>query len=1132
MDAFSVSNTLSKGSVYESDSFFKAYQVDAASRIAGEMPAAISNEQIGKGDVLLETYRIESDAIHGGMGSVWRVHHLSWNTDLAMKRPQPRFFAEAGEGRKEEFIAECEHWINLGLHPNIVSCYYVREIGGVPTIFSEWMDGGSLKDAINSGRLYEGTEAEIQERILDIAIQIARGLQYSHENGLIHQDVKPGNILLTKDWDAKVADFGLAKAQSQLTDGEHPASSGYTLQYCPKEQAEGAPAEKWMDVYAWALTVLEMYTGRRLWETGAEAAVQMDRLLSSPQPFASGISMPPAAALCKACVTDRTIRLEDAAEKLEMIYQQAVGVRYPRRLAKSWTHTPDSLNNYALSFLDLGKAEAARASLEQAVRMDPNCMNAVYNDALFAWRHGRINGYEAEKRVLSVQRGSDPEKKQESSPEAEALIKKIQIENTSPFMVENSLYHYSYQSAATQDGKYLLSQHWDDNANAEQFLLYDEGTEQTGALIANWTLPECLCEELAVSPGGSYAATWYSKQRSDVDSMLIVWKLPEAKPFLRVHSDRLSPMYFDTGGSILAGIGEDHALYAWDIGTGTYTCLPQTGFTALYPGHEKETFWAASEGKLSLYRLKDEPACLRTIRMPEGFLPDHLTLSGNGEVLAASVCSAAAMPHRRIVLHASSGSILLDYASTAPVAGPAVLSPDGRWLVMAEEYSQEWVLQTADLSVSPQVFSTILNKTDSFIPLAFTLDGKRLIYNKNHGWICTLDKRWTETISQPVRAAFEISRVQSVRQRETAQETYEKLLSEAHEAFAGHRDAEGFDKLYRAWSVPGYENSEACRQLNQKMAGHGKTVGFRGISRVDLPAEKGEEIHGLFETGTRGLYRGTDGSWTVRKFDHGETVSVFPAECRDAVLLSVDEAGKNVWFANERRGFLGRKTVYLFKIDADTGKKTDETGKLFKSIPDRENVLFPSAAQRFLVKSDKNLFVFDKYSFKPLLAIPIDAPDIIIINDSGEWLIHIEVQNRIMTAWNLFDGNKTAQITDPLLYSSDHVLSGNGKYLLAHPVYPSDEIRLYDTRTLEEEWRIRGCSMLMGGFFDYGARILVFTGEKAMIIQTKTGGILSETDVHGLTIYGSTAISPDGTRLFTPGTKEKWIIDYLYKANR
>ena len=262
------------------------------------------------GNTLLETYRVVSDAINGGMGSVWKVHHESWDTDLAMKRPQPRYFAEGSQQRKEAFLRECENWIDLGLHPNIVSCYYVREIGGVPTVFSEWMDGGSLRDRMHDGTLYEGEAAAVQERILSIAIQTARGLAYSHARGLNHQDVKPGNLLLSKDWDAKISDFGLAMAgaaeepkkdASMAGAGEEPQkstgfwrrllgrksdqtqpesqykaqktarSSGCTPEYCPQEQADGAAAEPWMDVYAWALTVTEMYAGRRLWEKGAEA---------------------------------------------------------------------------------------------------------------------------------------------------------------------------------------------------------------------------------------------------------------------------------------------------------------------------------------------------------------------------------------------------------------------------------------------------------------------------------------------------------------------------------------------------------------------------------------------------------------------------------------------------------------------------------------------------------------------------------------------------------------------------------------------------------------------------------------------------------------------------------------------
>ena len=400
METFSMSNSLSKGSVYESDSIFKAYLDDAQSRLAdGVRPEAISNEEIRKGDEILETYRVEDDAIHGGMGSVWRVHHQSWDTDLAMKRPQPRFFAEGSEARKADFVAECEHWINLGLHPNIVSCYYVRDIGGVPTIFSEWMDGGSLKDAIQSGRLYEGTEQEVQARILDIAIQAARGLQYSHEQGLIHQDVKPGNILLTKEWEAKVADFGLAKAQSQLTDGEKPVSSGYTPAYCPKEQAEGAEAEPWMDVYAWALTVMEMYAGQRLWQVGAEVKTRRAEILGS-----CAVSIPEEARnLLDRCVAGSVADFNAAIDVLTDGYEKRVGRRYPRPALGAVSLTAGDLNNRALSFLDLGKPQTALELWKQIQHMNLGFLPA-FNEILYRYRRGELDRTEALEQCAAIAR--------------------------------------------------------------------------------------------------------------------------------------------------------------------------------------------------------------------------------------------------------------------------------------------------------------------------------------------------------------------------------------------------------------------------------------------------------------------------------------------------------------------------------------------------------------------------------------------------------------------------------------------------------------------------------------------------------------------------------------------------------
>ena len=386
-DSLSISLSLSKGTAAEEMSLSIASLGEAAQRIQD----SISNEKICRGDVILETYEVTSDAITGGMGSVWKVYHRDWDTDLAMKRPKPRFFAEGSEQRKEEFIRECENWINLGLHPHIVSCYYVRELGGVPAIFSEWMDRGSLKNCIRDGSLYEGGEDDVAARILDIAIRSERGLRYSHDNDLIHQDVKPGNLLLSEDWNVKVADFGLAKARSSWSDDVTLQITGYTPEYCPKEQTEGAAPAKWMDVYAWALTVLEMYAGKRLWPDGAAAAEHLEEYFPVCR-----VAVPECVrSLLTAALTETPEDFSAIEGALTAAYRTLTGRPYPLKETRSVSDTAAALNNRALSFLDLKKKEEAEALWQRALVIDQNCIDALYNRELYLMREQRKYDFQA-----------------------------------------------------------------------------------------------------------------------------------------------------------------------------------------------------------------------------------------------------------------------------------------------------------------------------------------------------------------------------------------------------------------------------------------------------------------------------------------------------------------------------------------------------------------------------------------------------------------------------------------------------------------------------------------------------------------------------------------------------------------
>lgn len=448
MKDFSISNSVSKGSLYEDDSFTAA----AMEQAYAWQDMSISDETIENGARILDTYQVTSDAIPGGMGEVWKVRHDTWNVDLAMKRPKPVFFSEGGPAKKMAFIRECENWITLGLHPNIVSCYYVRDVSGVPSVFSEWMNRGSLKDCIKSGSLYSGEEQEIQERILDIAMQSAWGLAYSHENGLIHQDVKPGNILITDDWDTKVADFGLAQAAAaagigmetagfdaasagmgaasdgigaESVAGQGPGrkntgkSLGYSLPYCPKEQAEGMEVQPWMDIYSWAVTVLEMYAGKRKWETGAQVKEEWEQILAQ-MPGTMPEGMPSLLEKCICSGTDLTFA--DVIRELEQIYTQSQGHVYPRSAPRAAADSADSLNNYALSYYDLGRKEKALELLQQAFEKDSRNLSAAYNAALLGYRQGQLDDLAAVARMQSfASPGTD-------SPEAALALARIQAE--------------------------------------------------------------------------------------------------------------------------------------------------------------------------------------------------------------------------------------------------------------------------------------------------------------------------------------------------------------------------------------------------------------------------------------------------------------------------------------------------------------------------------------------------------------------------------------------------------------------------------------------------------------------------------------------------------------------------------
>jgi len=165
--------------------------------------------------MLLDEFVVERPLGAGGMGEVVLVRSRWTGHYFAVKRA-----STSSPEARDALLTELRTWSELPEHPHLVPCRFFRTLGDEVAIFAEYIEGGSLAEWISQGRL------SLEAR-LDVAIQMARGLEAVHRLGVIHRDVKPANVLMTLEGVARLADFGLAAGQRGMTPG-----------YCSPEQAE------------------------------------------------------------------------------------------------------------------------------------------------------------------------------------------------------------------------------------------------------------------------------------------------------------------------------------------------------------------------------------------------------------------------------------------------------------------------------------------------------------------------------------------------------------------------------------------------------------------------------------------------------------------------------------------------------------------------------------------------------------------------------------------------------------------------------------------------------------------------------------------------------------------------------
>ena len=201
--------------------------------------------------VFSNRYEIQRELAQGGMAEVYLAHDQLLNRPVALKALFPEYAREPSF--VERFRREAQAAANLN-HPNIVAIYDWGQEDGTYFIVMEYVEGQVLRDLIRAEGPLDPNQAA------EIAAEIASALGFAHRNGVVHRDVKPGNVLLTRSGTVKVTDFGIARAGA--SDGLTQTGSVMgTATYFSPEQAQGLPVDGRSDLYALGVVLYEMVTG-------------------------------------------------------------------------------------------------------------------------------------------------------------------------------------------------------------------------------------------------------------------------------------------------------------------------------------------------------------------------------------------------------------------------------------------------------------------------------------------------------------------------------------------------------------------------------------------------------------------------------------------------------------------------------------------------------------------------------------------------------------------------------------------------------------------------------------------------------------------------------------------------------
>ncbi len=225
------------------------------------------------GQIIKERYEITQLLGEGGMSYVYKATDKQLQRTVAIKTLKPNYVEQ--EKFVERFKREAQTAANLN-HPNIVQIFDWG-IGDEPFFVMEYIEGNTLTSIIANKRTISMND------ILFIGAQVSSGLQAAHSKGLVHRDIKPGNIMITPEGKVKVTDFGIVSLQNEESDITKTGSILGTASYISPEQAQGKPVSKESDLYSLGTVLYELITGRPPFDGDTPIATATKHITDKPE---------------------------------------------------------------------------------------------------------------------------------------------------------------------------------------------------------------------------------------------------------------------------------------------------------------------------------------------------------------------------------------------------------------------------------------------------------------------------------------------------------------------------------------------------------------------------------------------------------------------------------------------------------------------------------------------------------------------------------------------------------------------------------------------------------------------------------------------------------------------------------